>query len=92
MVWWVGVVEDRNDPLQIGRCKVRIFGYHQENADILPTADLPWARAILPLNNTTPKPPKEGDYVCGFFLDGDVCQEPIMWGVIPGIPPANSGR
>jgi hypothetical protein len=89
----MGVVEDRNDPLQLGRCKVRIFGYHQENADILPTADLPWARASLPLNNPTPKPPTEGTYVWGIFLDGDVAQEPLMIGQIPGIPPANhTGR
>jgi hypothetical protein len=24
--WWMGVVENRNDPLKMGRCQVRIFG------------------------------------------------------------------
>ena len=24
--WWLGVVENRNDPLKIGRVQVRIFG------------------------------------------------------------------
>jgi len=27
-IWWIGVVEDINDPLTLGRCKVRCFGYH----------------------------------------------------------------
>ena len=27
-VWAVGVVEDRNDPLYLGRCKVRYLGWH----------------------------------------------------------------
>ena len=22
-IWWVGVVEDRQDPLKLGRCRVR---------------------------------------------------------------------
>ena len=26
--WWFGVVEDRDDPLRMGRCRVRIMGYH----------------------------------------------------------------
>ena len=30
-VWWTGVVEDRNDPVQMGRVKVRCFGYHTED-------------------------------------------------------------
>lgn len=32
-------VEDTNDPLNIGRIKVRIYGFHDE----LPVEDLPWA-------------------------------------------------
>jgi hypothetical protein len=30
-VWWVGVVEDRNDPAMLGRVKVRCFGWHSED-------------------------------------------------------------
>jgi hypothetical protein len=37
----VGVVENRIDPLQLGRCQVRIFGHHTENKQLLPTSDLP---------------------------------------------------
>ena len=25
-VWWQGVVEDRYDPLYLGRCRIRILG------------------------------------------------------------------
>ena len=41
-VWWQGVVEDRNDPLKLGRCRVRILGYHTDNKQDIPTATLPW--------------------------------------------------
>ena len=35
-VWFVGIVEDRtNDPLKIGRCKVRILGHHELNKEEL---------------------------------------------------------
>ena len=45
-IWWFGVVEDRDDPQRLGRCKVRIFGYNIEDLSILPTDDLPWAMEI----------------------------------------------
>jgi len=36
-IWWHGVVEDRKDPLMIGRCRVRILGWHTaENRNYLP--------------------------------------------------------
>ena len=31
--WWTGVVEDRVDPLKLGRCRVRILGYHSDKKD-----------------------------------------------------------
>lgn len=86
-VWWVGVVESRNDPLKLGRCQVRIGGgWHSDNKMKLPTADLPWAMPSLPVNNINPYAPKEGDMVFGFFLDGANAKEPVMIGVMPGIP------
>ena len=29
-IWWLGVVERRDDPLKLGRHKVRIFGWHTD--------------------------------------------------------------
>lgn len=87
-VWWVGVVEDINDPLTLGRCKVRIFGYHTSHATgEVKTDDLPWAIAIHPVN--TPNlygAPKIGSFVFGFFLDSVAAQEPAILGYFPSIP------
>ncbi|EQA7786705.1 glycoside hydrolase family protein [Acinetobacter baumannii] len=55
--WWVGVVEDRLDPLQQGRVRVRVVGVHpfsriQGEFSGLPVEDLPWMSVLLPV--TTP--------------------------------------
>lgn len=86
-VWWIGVVEDRFDPLNLGRCRVRIFGSHTDNLQEIPTSDLPWATPLYPVNSANSfGTPMEGDYVFGFFLDGMSSQSPAMMGVFPGIP------
>lgn len=83
--WWIGVVEDRNDPLKLGRARVRIFGYHTSDQTVIPKEDLPWAMPITPLNNPHGvKSPEESSWVLGFFLDGSIGQQPIMLGVLPG--------
>ena len=38
-----GVVEDRNDPDQLGRVRVRFVGVHTEDKQKIATEDLPWA-------------------------------------------------
>jgi hypothetical protein len=87
-IWWIGVVESIEDPLNLGRCKVRCFGYHPPIKDnSVSTEDLPWALAIHPLN--TPNlygTPRVGEWVFGFFLDSEAAQEPAILGYIPGIP------
>lgn len=89
-VWWIGIVEDTADPLTLGRCKVRCFGYHPaKSTNLVPTADLPWAISIHPLN--TPNlygTPRLGDWVFGFFLDALSAQEPAILGYLPAIPQA----
>lgn len=91
-VWWFGVVEDINDPLKIGRCRVRVFGYHTSDKGALPTTKLPWASVILPPTsasmggvgvNTGLLP---GSHIFGFFLDGKDAQKPVILGSFPGIP------
>ena len=37
--WFTGVVEDRNDPEQLNRVRVRIFGSHTNNKKDIATAD-----------------------------------------------------
>jgi len=90
--WWVGVVENRSDPLKMGRCQVRIFGYHTENKQLIPTADLPWAPCLVAPNSTQSfSPPKEGEYVVGFFTDGESGQAPTIMGVYTGIKQSAGG-
>lgn len=140
-IWWIGVVEDNQDPLVLGRAKVRIFGYHApSNAHVAttipdpylppvpaniatssggiygnfsfrtvtekvagganqnispstdtgetPTSDLPWAVTMMPANMPGAYGiPNLGDWVLGFFLDGEDAQEPCILGYIPAIPP-----
>jgi hypothetical protein len=86
-IYCVGVVEDRNDPLFLGRAKVRYFGWHSKNKEEMPTEELPWSLALLPLDNgNNPVGVKEGDWVLGFFQDGIIAQEPVMMGRLLGYP------
>ena len=92
-LWFSGVVEDRQDPLKVGRVRVRILGQHTENKTILPTADLPWALCVLPITASgvsgigqSATGLLEGSWVFGFFRDGQYRQEPIILGSLPGRP------
>ena len=92
-LWFYGVVEDRQDPYQIGRVKVRCFGHHTGNKIDLPTKDLPWAQVMLPVTSAgisgigqTPMGLVEGSHVFGFFRDGEDRQEPVVMGSMPGYP------
>lgn len=86
-----GVVEDRNDPLTLGRCKVRIFGVHPDDKTLIPTEDLPWAMPIQPITSAAiggvghaPVGPVVGTHVVGFFADGLDRQIPFFFGTIAG--------
>ena len=85
-VWFIGVVEDRKDPEQLGRVRVRCFGFHTEDKQLIPTDSLPWASIIQPPNLPASYTCKEGDMVFGFFMDEDSAQLPMVLGVIPGKP------
>lgn len=90
--WWIGVVESRADPLKMGRVQVRIFGYHTENKQLIPTKDLPWAPCLIAPNAATSfTTPKEGDFVVGFFADGNSGQAPTILGIYPGIKQSAGG-
>ena len=90
--WWFGVVEDRDDPLRLGRCRVRIIGYHTEDTETLPTEDLPWAIPVMPANSAgtsgvgwSPTGAVEGSWVVGFFADGENGQHPMFFGSVGSI-------
>ena len=92
-VWFVGVVEARNDPTYTGRLKVRALGHHTGDKNILPTADLPWSQVMLPVTaagitglGQSPSGLVEGSWVLGYFRDADARQEPVIMGSLPGRP------
>lgn len=96
MAFWTGVVEDRNDPEQLGRCRVRIFGHHTGDTTSLSTQDLPWAIPLQSITSaaisgvgSTPVGIVPGSWVMGFFLDGQDAQKPIILGTVAGKPAAN---
>ena len=92
-IWFAGVVEDRADPLKLGRVRVRCLGYHTEDKEQLPTTDLPWAHPLLPITSSgvsgigqTPLGLVEGSWVIGFFRDADTKQDAVILGALPGKP------
>ena len=88
MTFYVGVVEDRNDPYKSGRCRVRVFGLHTEDTAELPVPDLPWAVPLLPATQAgtsgigaSPTGLVEGSWVVIVYAD-EFKQQPIIIGQI----------
>ena len=84
-VWFVGVVEDRNDPDQLGRARVRCLGFHSDSIVEVPTTDLPWAHVMHPVTDASmhglgnsPSFLVEGTWVIGFFRDAVEKQQPVI--------------
>ena len=91
---WIHNIAERptesNDEFQgFGyRYKVRILGYHPSNADDLSDEQLPWASVLFPVTagsgqggcSQTPNL-RQGNFVYGFFLDGEDAQQPVITGV-----------
>lgn len=92
-IWWQGVVEDNQDPMKLGRCRVRILGFHTEDKKEIPTDTLPWAYPVQPITSAaisgvgcSPTGLVPGSWVVGFFRDGASAQDPVILGSIGGIP------
>jgi len=93
MQLYTGCVENRMDPLKLGRCQVRVVGVHNHNKSELPTEDLPWAYPMQPLTSAamsgigfSPVGPVEGTWVVISFRDEPENQHPIIMGTLGGIP------
>lgn len=96
MIPFWGIVEDINDPLKLGRVRVRVFGVHSADlikSDIagIPTNELPWATVACPTTgaavNGIGESPRllNSTQVTGFFRD-TAMQAPVITHVIPGVP------
>lgn len=90
-IWFMGIVEDSNDPLRLGRVKVRCYGFHGDKTS-LPTNLLPWAIVAQPTISSgfrgggfSPTALRPGSVVNGFFADGTIAQYPVVTGVMGGI-------
>ena len=93
--FFMGVVEDKDDPINAGRIRVRVFGVHESNRpddirndkvenNVIEDQDLPWAYCINGAYGKMNMVPDEGEWVFGFFADGRDAQHPFIIGVIPG--------
>lgn len=87
--WFTGVVEDVLDPMEMGRVRVRCFGYHTEDKTQIQTQDLPWAVVVQPITSAamggigrSATGVLPGSWVVGFFRDGISAQDPIVMGTI----------
>jgi D-alanyl-D-alanine carboxypeptidase len=87
-IWWIGVVEDTfGDPSELGRVRVRIYGFHP-TSKVLTTEELP----LAPVLNGGVAKINPGEMVLGFFMDGTDAQQPFILGVIGGATQSIAGR
>lgn len=77
-------VVDRNDPMGLGRVRIRALGFHTDDVEQLPTDALPWSTVVYPPSATPViSPPGIGDWVVGHFSDGQNAQQPMVTGMTP---------
>lgn len=92
-VWFIGRVEDRNDPMNLGRVRIRIYNLHTEDVNEITTEDLPWSMLLMPPTSSSqnnigvsPTGIEVGSHVIGFFMDGMEHQMPVVMGTFHGMP------
>lgn len=71
------------------RYKVRIMGYHTANKKELTDDELPWASVMYPVTaggggagTWSNAALRQGNFVFGFFIDGEDAQQPVIMGVL----------
>ena len=84
--WFIGSVEEIDDPKKLNRVKVRAYGYY--DSEEIKTDDLPWATVMMPVTSASIKGNggnhhlEKGSWVVGFFRDGPSAQDPMVIGSI----------
>ena len=93
MVWFTGVVEDRADPKALNRVRIRIYGAHTHDKQLIATPDLPWSEVMMPTTSAslsglgkTTHGLVEGSTVMGFYRDSLDQQDPVVIGSLVGQP------
>ena len=85
-----GKFDDKNAIPGWGRrYKVRIIGLHDQEEETINSEELPWAQVMYPITagggqagaSQTPNL-RQGNFVFGFFLDGQEQQVPVIMGVL----------
>ena len=71
------------------RYRVRIMGYHTADVDRIPDEELPWAYVMYPVtagsggrSGSQSANISQGDFVFGFFMDGEDAQMPVIMGIL----------
>jgi hypothetical protein len=92
---WAGNIPGYRTPTTIDqrgfgeRYKVRIMGYHTANKQELTDDQLPWASVMYPVTaggggagTWSNAALRQGNFVFGFFIDGEDAQQPVIMGVL----------
>ena len=84
---YFGVIEDNQDPEKRGRVRVRIYGLHTHDKDVLPTENLLWSHVARPTTESnfgigSFSIPEQGTVVMGMFMDKHF-QKFLVTNVIP---------
>lgn len=94
MIFFIGIVESLDDPLKLGRVKIRIINDNEENE--ISTDDLRFAYPMTPITSASlggvgisPTGVEVGSYAFGFYLDQKEKNIPILIGTYNKIPENN---
>ncbi len=89
--FFYGCVENREDPLRLGRYQVRIVGIHPKDKTQMSTSELPWATCLQPTTSAATSGIGmnpglvSGSWVLVVFTNDDY-QVPVILGSVAGIP------
>lgn len=100
-IWFIGKVEDVDDPLRLGRVKIRVNNVNTQDTTVLPTEKLLWATPVQGINSAaiqiedgndlrevgrSPTGLLVNSHVVGFFADGEAAQQPLIMGTFAANP------